>query len=1764
MPDDPPSTPQHTTGGGFRWEPPTAEELQQMMPGYTIEKLLGRGGMGAVYKGVQENLDRVVAIKILPPGVEKEDPSFAERFKNEAKLMAKLMHPAVVGVFDFGTTLGGQLYIAMEFVDGTDIAQMIAEQKKLPPDYAVAITAHVCDALAAAHEIGIVHRDIKPANILINMKGQIKVADFGLAKIEEPGSHGLTKTGYAMGTPDYVAPEALALGTSVDGRADLYAVGVMLYQMLTGQIPRGAWQPASVLSPGTDARFDQIITKAMQYDREARYQSSAELRQDLDVILTVPIVQQEAEAAAVPVAQEAVSRTQPSAAQKPVARRAGTPARTTPEPPAKSKTPLFLGIGAAALLAVGAFVMFGGSKPESPQPSTIGVAAATPPSKKTPVPAAQPAPIKAAPSSKSPVRPQPVVATPPLTGGVLKGAGIFRGKPLDLGAFGDLTDFVQVTSGPAAWAALRADGSVISSNPAINGLTDIESVNYTHHGLALIPRKESASLMVTWISPTTAEAIEPSSYGGGKVVDVAMGGESNLVVLKDDHSIRLIGPNFPVSKAIEETKALPHIQAVASGSTWLAALDQTGRVHFWTWYSPTSDAKDLPAYSVDTSNRLPPDVVAMKGTPNLRLVTKDGRWQDYGWQSDRTFKRGAGQQLPANWNRIRGLSLMFAINSDDSWNALNPTPKTLAPLLPNGRIVLDMVGLNWGTPKSECVLWIEPPGKGAAIAATAPATPPPAPVTKATVTNTLGMKFVSVPGTDVLFCIHETRYKDYAAYAAETQGSDGTWQDQRADRYTLTDRPEDHPVVKVSWEDAQKFCEWLSEKEGKTYRLPTDREWSHAVGIGPDEKWTKDGTPATVTQSKTDFPWGDEWPPPKGSGNYSDDSRKTRAQNPIAQYLENYDDGFPTTAPVMSFKPNKLGIYDLEGNVREWVEDWYDNAQADRVLRGGCWGSYGRAAFLSSCRPHLPSGNRHYYDGFRVVMVPDSAPQSAAVPMPPTTNPAAPAIPATPTASPASKLPPELAALDEQFQKLTAERVTAPFEAEVAKLNAGYLGGLDRKIPEEKAAGHLDGVIALEAERQLIQGVTGSLRGSAASRQPIGDGRQDAVAPCPLPEDDAKTPENLKQLRAIYRAEYAKLEAAREANLKALTTPLSARLKQLVAALTKQDRIADAKTVREYREAMEKGDADVAVAAAQPVADEAAPKMTEEAPGAPSLLPVGVLKAAGIYRDKPLDLSTFGDLNGFIQVTCGPMSWAALRADGSVISSNPAINGLKDIESVNYTSQGLAVIPRKKSASIVVAWAAPTSAKELEPSAYGGGKVVEVALAGQNNLIALKDDRSIRLIGPNFAVSKTLQETKALPDIVAVTSSGHWLAALDHTGRVHVWTWWSATSDANDLPAYSVDTSMIMPDAVAIFEMGAGLRVVAKAGGLEGYAWQNDRTFKRATGGTLPTNWKRVSGAFIKFVVNADNSWSSVMGTSIPETLDPQLPKGRTVLDMTGVLYGNPRSECALWIEPPGSGTAPEATAPPASASVSKDAFTNSLGMKFVPVKDTKVLFCIHETRRQDYAAYAAAVTGVDAAWKNQEMNGILIGAEDDHPVAGVNWDQAQQFCAWLSQKEGRTYRLPTDEEWSLAAGLGGTEKRSQDTTPEMLNMKEQTIFPWGGDFPPKTRDKAGNFADTAWKEKFPTEPSLEDYSDGFATTAPVMSFKPNKLGLYDLGGNVTEWVADLFSNDPKLRVIRGSSFGFSTRGSLLSSFRAPANFTAPATSNRTRGFRVVVEITAS
>ncbi|MEQ1751598.1 MAG: serine/threonine-protein kinase, partial [Prosthecobacter sp.] len=372
------------------WQPPTLEEMQAMLPQYQLVSLLGRGGMGAVYRAQQVSLDRAVAIKVLPGDlVDDLDGNFAERFKNEARTMAKMNHPGIVKVFDFGETQTGLLYIVMEFIDGTDVSKMIQTQRRLPADYALAITAHVGDALAYAHKNGVIHRDIKPANILITQEGVVKVADFGLAKANDSNLRGLTKTNMAMGTPDFVAPEAFSPGTVMDGRADLYAMGVMLYQMLTGEVPRGMWDMPS-LKVGTDPRYDAVILKAMEADRELRYQDAMEIRRDLDVIMTRPMVIEEPKPVTAQVRQTVVSKasgSQPASgprASRPMPRQS-TPAHVAPVKKKSSNTLIYLAVVVVVGALGGLFMFSGGKQPSKPQPS-VAADTASQTSRTTPVP----------------------------------------------------------------------------------------------------------------------------------------------------------------------------------------------------------------------------------------------------------------------------------------------------------------------------------------------------------------------------------------------------------------------------------------------------------------------------------------------------------------------------------------------------------------------------------------------------------------------------------------------------------------------------------------------------------------------------------------------------------------------------------------------------------------------------------------------------------------------------------------------------------------------------------------------------------------------------------------------------------------------------------------------------------------------------------------------------------------------------------------------------------------------------------------------------------------------------------------------------------------------------------------------------------------------------------------------------------------------------------------------------------------------------------
>jgi len=276
------------TSDGARTEyaPPTPAELARYFPELEILELVGRGGMGAVYKARQKNLDRLVALKILPFSVNR-DPAFAERFAREARALAKLTHPNIVSVHDSGQA-DGLFYFIMEFVDGMNLRQLL-NSGRIAPKEALAIVPQICDALQYAHDKGIVHRDIKPENILLDKTGTVKIADFGLAKLmgREAKDLSITDTHDVMGTPHYMAPEQVEHPLDVDHRADIYSLGVVFYQMLTGELPIGRFAPPSK-KVVIDVRLDEVVLRALEKEPEHRYQHASDVKTQVETILTTP------------------------------------------------------------------------------------------------------------------------------------------------------------------------------------------------------------------------------------------------------------------------------------------------------------------------------------------------------------------------------------------------------------------------------------------------------------------------------------------------------------------------------------------------------------------------------------------------------------------------------------------------------------------------------------------------------------------------------------------------------------------------------------------------------------------------------------------------------------------------------------------------------------------------------------------------------------------------------------------------------------------------------------------------------------------------------------------------------------------------------------------------------------------------------------------------------------------------------------------------------------------------------------------------------------------------------------------------------------------------------------------------------------------------------------------------------------------------------------------------------------------------------------
>jgi serine/threonine-protein kinase len=266
---------------------------------YEVLGTLGKGGMGVVYRARDRQLDEVVALKLLRPEALASDPTMLERFKQEIKLARRITHRNVLRTHDFGET-SGVPYISMEYVEGVTLKELVRNRGALPLGVGLSIAKQMCHGLGAAHETGVVHRDVKPQNMLILPEtGELKIMDFGIARVSTVADSGLTSAGTVMGTPDYMPPEQ-AQGRPADSRADLYSLAVVLFEVFTGRLPFAGETPMALIvahvqqppprprsvNPRLPLELEEVVLKGLQKDPARRWQSADAMREALSRVST--------------------------------------------------------------------------------------------------------------------------------------------------------------------------------------------------------------------------------------------------------------------------------------------------------------------------------------------------------------------------------------------------------------------------------------------------------------------------------------------------------------------------------------------------------------------------------------------------------------------------------------------------------------------------------------------------------------------------------------------------------------------------------------------------------------------------------------------------------------------------------------------------------------------------------------------------------------------------------------------------------------------------------------------------------------------------------------------------------------------------------------------------------------------------------------------------------------------------------------------------------------------------------------------------------------------------------------------------------------------------------------------------------------------------------------------------------------------------------------------------------------------------------------
>ncbi len=1028
------------------------------------------------------------------------------------------------------------------------------------------------------------------------------------------------------------------------------------------------------------------------------------------------------------------------------------------------------------------------------------------------------------------------------------------------------------------------------------------------------------------------------------------------------------------------------------------------------------------------------------------------------------------------------------------------------------------------------------------------------PATSATATrevpfvNSLGMKFVPVPitggasdGRRILFSVWETRVQDYRAFA---EAAKRVWP---APEFL---QAETHPAVNISWEDATAFCAWLNERDraagwigpSDRYRLPSDHEWSCAVGIGHLEN--PDASPkAKNGKFPIYYPWGEGFPPPVGAGNYYG---KEMEQNPLPNLvpLSNYEDGFIWTAPVGSFAVNKFGLYDLGGNVTEWCDNWFEPAKPERrVLRGGgAWGHGQGAGITSSRRDHAPPSFRLSNNGFRSVLETVSSPDFS------TSSPSLPTEAGTSNASASSSRPVISSGSTDGWIDLLA--LVDPEKDTLSGKWTRVADGLHgEKLPEGKGGQYLQLPYEVPEEYDFRITLT-HLFGNCDATQILCAGDRHFVWCTASGQSDKWAGFNMINGKPMMlNGAGVKLPGPREVNRR-YESLVEVRRDRVTGYVVGQ-KLVEWKT--NYRD------------------------ITPD-PG--YIIPNPKALGVGIWWSK----TVFHEIA--VREVTG--EGKVLRNAAEPPSSTMTFTATKDKPFIN--SLGMKFVP-------VPIFGGPTDGKKVLFSVWETRVQDYEAFVKATNHIRKHAGFPQ---GPTHpAVTVTWEDAVTFCQWLTDQERQAGRISMEECYRLPFDHEWSCAvgigsrEDASKSPAqksidgnfsgvYPWGTSWPPPDGTVNFggeELGDFQEPNQKVP-RTGVTGHRDGFPRSAPVGSFPADG---TGLFdlggnvrewcFDLHVAGDDKRVLRGGAFLYSTPDSFLSTSRSGFPVGG----NWRSDVIgfrVVLAPVLSGIADHLSLPQTPipskdsepnqpvAEIIESPYTNTLGMKFVPVPITggpsdgkRVLFSVWETRVQDYEAFVKETNRARPA-PDFAQTGL-------HPVVNLRYEDAVAFCAWLTEKERKAdkvgsravYRLPSDHEWSCAVGLGRAEAPTK--TPEAKNWAV-SVYPWGRQFPPPP--KTGNYhgEEAKGNPAAAGTPVLAGYNDGFERTAPVGSFAANELGLHDLGGNVSEWCEDWFDGvKATKRVLRGASWGFHYSNDLLSSNRYGVE---PNFWNLDVGFRVVLD----